>query len=106
MLGPEITVLIKEPGKPMRQQKIENRLEAFQEAVGGYIEIVPITESILMIVNEEGKMKGLETNFVTVGDVIVGPAVFVGSCGDDFRSLSRKQIEALRFIFEVRGCAV
>ena len=37
----QILVVIKEPGKPPRVEPLfENTLEAFQKAVGGYIETV------------------------------------------------------------------
>ena len=66
-------------------------LEELQRAVGGYIEIVPLTDKTVMVVDEEGKLKGKEINvFATalyqglrkvndyiVGDVIVCPAKMI-----------------------------
>lgn len=37
-------------------------LEELQQAVGGYIEIVHVGRSHLMVVNEEGKLTGLPFN--------------------------------------------
>lgn len=61
-----IRVIVKEPGKPAEQREIENNLETLQELVGGYIEDVHIGSNILVIVNEEGKLKHLDFNFVLV----------------------------------------
>jgi hypothetical protein len=58
-------------------------LKELQEAVGGYIEIVaiPSTQNAIMIVDEEGLMKGSPLNPIAstmalrdiVGDVIILP---------------------------------
>lgn len=37
-------------------------LEELQAAVGGYIEIIPIDRTTLLIVNEEGRLHGLPRN--------------------------------------------
>lgn len=55
-------------------------LEELKEFVGGYIEIVHLNKSQVMVVNEEGKLIGLEPNpFATLlvqiaghRDIIVG----------------------------------
>ena len=39
-------------------------LEELRGFVGGHIEIVPLTKNRLMIVDEEGKLKGLPLNLV------------------------------------------
>lgn len=39
-------------------------LKELQGFVGGHIEIVPLTKDRLMVVNEEGKLKGLPLNLV------------------------------------------
>lgn len=60
---------------------IDYQLEELQAIVSGYIEVVPIGEKNLMVVNEEGKLKGLGINHVATtifnkytrgNDVIVG----------------------------------
>lgn len=55
--------IIKEPGKKARGFGIENELRAFQKAVGGYIEAVPVTENVRLLCNEDGKCLGLPHNF-------------------------------------------
>ena len=58
-----INSIIKEPGKKARGHMIENSLEAFQAAVGGYIQTIPVMIDTVMIVNEEGKIRDLPHNF-------------------------------------------
>lgn len=85
--------IIKEPGKKARAFAIENELRAMQKAVDGYIETVPVTETVRLVCNEEGKQLGMEHNFFldvdgmavkfsaepgpNTVDEIVGPALFL-----------------------------
>ena len=80
----KIEAIIKEPGKAMYKKRINNTLEEFQELVAGYIEAVPVSEDVLMIVNEEGKLLRLPQSFGFGWDVICGTAVFVGRDGEVF----------------------
>ena len=80
-----IKCLVKKPGETIKYGVIPNTLEAFQEAVEGYIECVTIRPDLVMIVNEEGKLRGLPYNFTLFGyDEIVGTALFVGVDGEEF----------------------
>lgn len=72
-----IRILVKLPGRPLQLGAIPNELRAFQEAVSGYIEAVPLRPDLAMIVNEEGKLNGYE-------DMIFGPCLIVGVDGEDF----------------------
>lgn len=80
-----ITVIVKPPMRPAYQTVVKNTLEALQGLVGGYIETVPVGKA-LMLVNEEGKLRGLPVNLALGPELIVGPAVFVGVDGDEFVS--------------------
>ena len=95
-MSKKIKVLVKEPGQAPQIKVIENELEEFQKIVGGYIEVVgydPEVPDVLIICNEEGKIKELDLNFFTLYDCIVGTAVFVAS-GEyaNFESLAGYQI--------------
>ena len=92
----KIRVLVKEPGKEAELREMPNTLKALQSAVGGYIETVTFAEDCTLVVNEEGKLKGLPMNFRIFGDVIVGTALFVGVDGEEFCSLTDKQEETVR----------
>ena len=61
-------------------------LENLQKTVGGYIEAVTLAPDIgvIMLVNEEGKLKNMEFNFHCGIDTIVGPAIIIGQKGENF----------------------
>lgn len=40
------------------------KYEELKEFVGGYIEIVPINDHEIMVVNEEGKLNNLPVNYI------------------------------------------
>jgi hypothetical protein len=75
-------------GSGVRAIDIENKLEAFQEAVDGYIETVTLVpDEVVMIVNEEGLLRGLGINPLATalyGSAIVGVAVVVSIDGEEF----------------------
>ena len=78
----QIQVVVVEPMKKPYKKIISNTLEAQQELVGGYIEIIRMgnTEtggSIAITLNEEGKMIGLPYNRRIIGRG--GSDVFVGT---------------------------
>jgi len=59
----------------------DTELKTLQEAVGGYIEIVPISMSRYIVLDEEGKLKGKQVNklatmmYENPNDCIVGDVV-------------------------------
>lgn len=103
----KLRVLLKKAHKEFGEViEVEDTLKNWQDLVGGYIETYPLTDDIIIILNEEGKLKELPTN---IGipyengsmEVLVGDIVFVsvkGDCGEDFASLTDEQIEFLRNI--------
>lgn len=93
----QILVVIKEPGKvPVVEPLFDNTLKAFQKAVGGYIETVTITPEIVIICNEEGKLRGLPYN-VTIGrEDFVGTIVVAGVKEDEFSSVRAAAIPLIR----------
>ena len=95
-----IKAVIKKAGSPHGQiVEMENRLEDFQSIVGGYIEVFRLTENILIVLNEEGKLLDLEPNILIsnrgYAELIVGDVVIVGDAGENFGSLNDEQIEIL-----------
>lgn len=70
---------------------IANKLEAFQNAVEGYIEVVTLVpEKAVMIVNEEGRLHRMSPNLYAsaiAGMSIVGPALIVGVAGEEFTDI-------------------
>ena len=93
----KITVVLLEPGKLARVEKIDSTLAGLQGAVGGSIEpMYPFEEEVCIICNEEGKILGMPLNRSVrmegqIVDIIAGTC-FVCSCsGSNFGSLSLEQ---------------
>ena len=61
-------VVIKNPGEDPEIRNIPNLLASLQYIVGGYIETFPSCyNGVVLIVNDEGKLKGMPTNFYMLG---------------------------------------
>lgn len=86
-------ILYKQPGQDPRSMVIPNELGVMQQLVGGHIETLRISDNGILVMNEEGKLLGLEPNFYlgAIGDTIVGPVLVVGEDGEDFSSLTTRQ---------------
>lgn len=95
-------VVFKEVGKAGVFKDIEGTLEEFQTMCGGWIETFPIPQDMVLLINEEGKLMGLEPNIIIQNgyheDVLVGNIVVVSIRPHDgeFHSLDEKQIELLK----------
>lgn len=83
-----IRVLKFEPGEAPEEVTMPNALEAFQSAVGGYIETVGLDGGAVLICNEEGKLLGLSANRCVGGDTIAGTFLIAGFADGGFCSLS------------------
>lgn len=90
----------------LKEQEIENTLEALQKVVGGYIEIPYLSETLAengidVIINDEGKfIEGLRAEIAIVKDgtnevldVVMGNCIFASHNDEgDTVSLSEEQI--------------
>ena len=74
----------KRPGEPWEFADVENTLEALQAEVGGYIETITFLADACIIVNEEGRLRGLPFNVNLCGLKLVGTVLLVGVQGDEF----------------------
>lgn len=81
----------------MQRVSIPNRMEAFQEMVGGRIETVTIAESLVLVCNEEGLLLGMEPNIHIQS--VCGDFLIVGADGDEFVDLTEEQMNALERLF-------
>jgi hypothetical protein len=101
----QIRVIIVEPKKPARIETISNSLETKQKIVGGYIECVRF-DGFDIIINEEGKLEGLEPNFSIYDgmDYIAGTAIFAGVDYEkgEFKSLNDSQLSVILNSFRRR----
>lgn len=91
-------VLIVEPMKPPREQKIAGSLATMQAIVGGLIQAVyPFEEPIALVCNDEGKLLGLPMNryIPELRDVIAGTFFLCGAPpeGENFASLTEEQLQ-------------
>ena len=89
-----ITVLKIEVGELPEIKEIPNELSGLQHEVGGLIECVYLDDGSIAVVNEEGKLNGMEPNRKLGADIICGPFFICGDSLDgDFASLSEEQIQ-------------
>lgn len=74
---------------------VPNELRPLQKLVGGYIEVVRLTDGFILICNEEGKLKGLEPNIFLISgtnvDEVVGPILIVKDAGEEFGELTEEE---------------
>lgn len=93
-------VIVKKVGREPEVVEIEDRLEVYQEIVGGYIEVFPLWDNILCICNEEGKLNGMLPNIMYGQEIICGDIIFISARGEDFVGLSDIQIDMLNIILK------
>jgi hypothetical protein len=85
-------VVTKKPNKKALLVEIENKLSELQRIVGGHIEIVQLTQKIVVICDDEGKLKGYEPNLKYGLDTLVGTVIFAGVEGEEIKSLNDEQL--------------
>lgn len=84
----KIKVIVKRPDEGIGHVTyISNNLKNLQNTVGGYIQVVPLAEDVLMICNEEGKLLGLDPNFPFKAGKIYGTVIITGVDGDEFTDI-------------------
>ena len=104
-----IRVLVVEPGKDPEVRVIENSLEGIQQIVQGYIECVTLRdkagEDLVLICNEEGKIRNLPMNAMIpeIDDMIFGTFLIAGTDRDEFASLTDEQIFEMNERFMLNG---
>lgn len=93
----KIKVVAQNPGEISRIVTIPNTLEALQELVGGHIEVHHIGNGLLLVMDEDGRLKGLLENVRCVQcGTIVGPVFITADQDEDFRSLTTEEIQTAR----------
>ncbi len=97
-----------EAGEQPCMIELENTLEEFQGAVGGYIEAVTLPRTgLVVIVNEEGRLLGLPANGrmnigPLRGQTLVGPVLVVRADPKigDFAGVRHCDLELIRACWE------
>lgn len=95
-----IKVVKVEVGEPPVVKEIANDLDALQAEVDGPIECVYLDDGCIAVVNEEGKINGMEPNRRMGADIICGPFFICGDDGEKFSSLTDEQIQKYSLQFE------
>ena len=80
----EIKVLKVKPHEHPEVYMLKNTLEVMQEAVGGYIDIVWLDDDVCILLNDEGKLIGLE------GNRRIGAIFNIGNKSDGIMNTNRK----------------
>ena len=76
----KIRVIVKDPDEDPRYETVENKLSEFQRIVGGYIECQTLAPDVVVIMDEEGRLKNKKYNMLGC----VGTIVFAGIDGPEF----------------------
>lgn len=95
-----------EPGKAPERIDIDNELEALQDAVGGYIQVLypDPHRPVGLVCNEEDKCCGLELNRALYQngkpyDIIAGTFLVVGLSAEDFTDLREEDAAYFEKLF-------
>lgn len=98
-------ILYKVPDEPLRSMVIPNDLGVMQQLVDGYIESITLPDNLIVICNEEGKIRDMAKNFhvAALDDYIYGPALFMGADGEEFCSIKPEHEKLIRDYFDVFG---
>lgn len=95
-----IKVVKIEVGQPPVAKEMENTLKGIQAEVGGLMECIYLDDGCIAVVNEEGKINGMQPNRRIGADIICGPFFICGDDGENFASLSDDEIQKYSLRFE------
>lgn len=90
-----------EPHEYPKEHILRNDLKSMQEAVGGLIDFIDFEEDVCALINDEGKIIGLDGNRrIMNGDIIAGTFYICGNDNEgNLTSLNDEQIERYSQIF-------
>lgn len=80
----KIKVIIKRPGEKPYVTNISDTLKNLQRTVDGYIETVTLADNLVLICNEEGRIRNLPYNCEIMGADFFGTLIFAGIDGENF----------------------
>ena len=87
-MNDQIRIMVKEPEKEPFFMAVENTLKSLQTIVNGYIEVVPVSDRIAIVCNENGRLTEKQ-NCVINGIMHYGTVIWIGlnSAGDELCTL-------------------
>lgn len=98
-------VVILECGRIPYLADIDGSLESMQKIVGGYIEPVLLGgDGLILVCNEEGKLRGMPKNIDIGGDVVCGDCFICGTDGEDFIGLTDDQVARVIGAIGIMDC--
>ena len=93
----KIKVVVQEPGKISEIATVVNDLKPMHELIGGYLETLTLPNGLVLVMDEEGRLKGLRENVRCVQfGTIVGRIFITAAEGESFRSLTVEEIQSAR----------
>lgn len=93
-------IIFKEPGRVPEIRDIDGSLETLQKLVGGNIEPITLNNGMVILCDEDGKLKGKEPNIYLerIKDTLVGNIIFLGEDGEEFADFPEYHTDALMAI--------
>lgn len=88
----KIKVIVKVPGKAPEVRTVRNELQSLQQLVGGNIETVTVSTDLVIICNEEGRLRNLPYNMTLFGIDFLGTIVFAGAKGSEFSDVPESDV--------------
>ena len=95
-MAKKIKAIVKRPDEQFGHVTwISDSLENLQKSVGGYIETVTLDNGLVLICNEEGKIRDMPYNFtlrrilgiIPIHNPIFGTVIACGASGDEFADI-------------------
>lgn len=80
----KIKCYVKRPDSLPYTTYLSDSLENLQRFVGGHIEVVSLTSDMVVICNEEGRIRNLPPCGYVYNHLFVGPIIFCGVKGEEF----------------------
>ena len=90
-------IIFKAPGRVPEIRNIDGSLKTLQELVGGNIEPITLHNGMVILCDEEGKLRGKEPNIwlEPIKDTLVGNAIFLGEDGEEFTDFPEEHLDAV-----------
>lgn len=89
-MNPTLKVIIKRPDEKYGHSTnigTTNLLKNLQAHVEGYVEAVTVEKGLVILCNEDGRLRGLEHNCCFDGIDFVGTIIGIGADGEEFTDI-------------------
>jgi len=88
-------ILFREPvNQPLQLREVDDNYRELQKLIGGYFQAIDIGQGVTCLLDEEGRIKGLDNNFFhDKYGWILGNVVFCSTGGEEYISLTDAQLK-------------